>query len=223
MRRIEYLSYPLEQNNPVYGRPDQPMIINQVKSIESGDSCNVYSFTMENHWGTHVDGPTHFFSNAPEITDYAAEYWLFSNPQVINIKVKAGQIISSNDLLGRVAESTDLLILNTGWYRYRKNPCYCVENPGISPELGTWLRKERKNIRAIGFDFISLSSFSNRMIGRQAHQAFLNPESEGNPILIIEDMCLRADLKGLKEVWVAPLRLSFVDSSPCTVIGVFND
>ena len=223
MRRIEYLSYPFEQNNPVYGRPDQPMIINPVKSIESGDTCNVYSFTMENHWGTHVDCPAHFFTNAPRITDYAAEYWFFSNPQVINIEVKAGQIISPNDLPDRVAETTDLLILKTGWYRYRKNPYYCLENPGISPELGTWLRKERKNIRAIGFDFISLSSYVNRMIGRQAHQVFLNPDSEGNPILIIEDMCLGADLKGLKEVWVAPLRLSSVDSAPCTVIGVFND
>lgn len=223
MRRIEYLSYSFEQNNPVYGRPDQPMIINPVKSIESGDSCNVYSFSMENHWGTHVDGPAHFFSNAKKVIDYSAEFWFFNNPQVMNIEAKAGQIISPNDLPHRVAETTDLLILKTGWYRYRKNSCYCLENPGISPELGTWLRKERKNIRAIGFDFISLSSFSNRMIGRHTHQAFLNPESEGNPILIIEDMCLGADLMGLKEVWVAPLRLSFVDSSPCTVIGVFND
>jgi kynurenine formamidase len=223
MRRIEYLSYPLEQNNPVYGKPDQPMTINPVKSIESGDSCNVYSFAMENHWGTHVDGPAHFFSNAPGIADYPAEFWLFSNPQVINIEVKAGQIISPVDLLEIVAETTDLLILKTGWYKYRKNSCYCLENPGISPELGTLLRKKRKNIRAIGFDFISLSSYVNRMIGRQAHQVFLNPDSEGNPILIIEDMCLGADLKGLKEVWVAPLRLSSADSSPCTVIGVFND
>lgn len=223
MRRLDYLSYPLEPNNPVYGIPDQLMIINPVKSIESGDSCNVYSFAMENHWGTHVDGPAHFFSNGPGITDYAAEYWFFSNPQVINIEVKAGQIISLGDLSETVAETTDLLILKTGWYRYRKIPRYCLENPGVSPELGTWLRKERKNIRAIGFDFISISSFSNRTIGRQVHQVFLNPGSEGNPILIIEDMYLGADLKGLKEVWVAPLRLSSVDSAPCTVIGVFND
>jgi hypothetical protein len=63
----------------------------------------------------------------------------------------------------------------------------------------------------------------NRELGRQAHRAFLNPESDGYPILIIEDMDLSANLNGLKQVWVAPLLVEGIDSAPYTIIGIFDD
>lgn len=223
MKRLEYLSYPLQQSNPVYGKPDQVISIKPDKSIDLGDTCNVYTITMENHWGTHVDCPAHFYSNAKRVTDYPADYWLFSNPQVMNLECKNGQIITLDDLPESIEEKTDCLIIKTGWYKHRMHPVYCLENPGISAELGLWLRNERKNIRAIGFDFISVSSYASREVGRQAHRAFLDPEGNNNPILIIEDMYLGYDLHILKELWVAPLLISSIDSAPCTVIGAFYD
>jgi len=39
-----------------------------------------------------------------------------------------------------------------------------------------------------GFDSISVSSFQNRMVGREAHRAFLDPKA---PILLLEDIDLR--------------------------------
>ena len=78
-------------------------------------------------------------------------------------------------------------------------------------------------VQAIGMDWISVSSFENRELGRQAHRAFLNRDGEGHPVLIIEDMDLSADLNGLREVWVAPLLVEGIDSAPCTIIGIFDD
>jgi kynurenine formamidase len=73
--------------------------------------------------------------------------------------------------------------------------------------------------RAIGVDFVSSSSISHRDDGRAAHRAFLAPNDPGEPILLIEDMDLSADLSQLMRVVVAPLRVEGMDSACCTIIG----
>ena len=223
MRRFEYLSYPYHRSNPVYGNPAESMRLTPLKSQKQGDSCNTYSITLENHWGTHVDCPAHFYSQAPRLIDYPCDFWIFRAPQVIDIQVAEGQIIQYEDLPDSIEPAADLLIIRTGWSKRRDEPKYCIENPGISPELAEWLRKERKNLKAIGFDFISVSSFPKRDIGRRAHQAFLCPDAEGSPILLIEDMKLPEMMEGLHEVWAVPWLVAEIDSAPCTVIGVFDD
>jgi len=220
--RVEYLSYSIQRRNPVYGLTEKEIEIESIKSIAQGDSCNVYRVCFENHWGTHVDGPAHFFLNGKRIAHYNAEFWHFTSPQVIPVNAEPGQIISMDDLLVTIDSKTDLLLLQSGWSRYRGQDSYSLRNPGLSPEIGFWLRKERLCLRAIGFDFVSVSSFENRELGRIAHRAFLDPDGYGNPIVIIEDMCLQGDMQDLKEVWVAPLLVDSIDSAPCTVLGVFK-
>ena len=76
--------------------------------------------------------------------------------------------------LEAVPIKTDLLLIKTGFaiFRNSNDPLerekYVSQGPGISPEIGNWLRKFR-NVRAIGFDFISLTSYQHREIGRRAH------------------------------------------------------
>ena len=70
--------------------------------------------------------------------------------------------------------------------------------------IGMSLRKEYSLIRAIGFDWISLSSYKNHELGREAHRIFLDPEKERHPILLIEDMVLFEDTENSKEVCVPP-------------------
>ncbi len=219
---IKYLSYKLSAQIPVYGSIKKNMRVRQVKSIENGDSCQVYWIGMENHWGTHIDCPAHFFVNGARIIDYEADFWLFRKPQVLSIKVQPAQILSYKDLTAQINPEADLLLLRSGWRRLRGDEVYSLRNPGINPELGVWLRRERPLLRAIGFDWVSISSYQHRELGREAHRAFLNPEGEGHPILLIEDMDIPENTKNLKEVWVAPLRVEGVDSVPCTVAGIFE-
>jgi len=74
----------------------------------------------------------------------------------------------------------------------------------------------------IGFDSISVSSFANRMLGREAHKAFLNPEK---PILLLEDMDLREVNKNtnFKEIIVAPMRIAKCDGLPCTIFAKIKE
>lgn len=219
---IKFLSHKISPLMPAYGSTAEKIAFKQASSIGKDSSCRLFRFGMNNHCGTHVDCPAHFFVGGRKVADYPAGFWLFRKPQVCRLKVSPGRIISKEDLTVKINPKTDLLLLRSGWSRFRGKPVYSLRNPGIDPMLGGWLRKEYPLLRAVGIDWISISSYQHRDLGRQAHRKFLDPGGTGHPILIIEDMDLSLSLKGLKEVWLAPLRLEKVDSAPCTVLGVFE-
>ncbi len=49
------------------------------------------------------------------------------------------------------------------------------ENYGFHPKLANFIRKNFPKVRIFGFDSISISSFTDRILGREAHKAFLDP------------------------------------------------
>jgi len=218
---VQFLSHPFSNPLPVYGTADGKIGITPDKAIAKGDSSNTFVITFNNHSGTHVDGPAHFFENAPAVVDYPAEFWVFKYPQVIEIAAKPTQLLDASLFHGKVKSDTDLLIIKTGFQSWRGREEYSCQNPGINADVGFWLREHCPNVRAIGLDLVSLSSYQNRPEGRLAHKAFLDLNGRGKPIVIIEDMDLAKDLRGLKEVTVAPLLVQGIDSAPCTVIGFF--
>lgn len=220
---IRYLSYPMKRINPVYGMKRKLIGLSPVKSLSRGDSSNTWSVTFENHQGTHVDCPAHFFKRGKKVTDYAADVWRFERPQVLDVSLDEGELLTTAHLRSRIRRDTDLLLLKSGWFRFRGQTKYSLRNPGIAPSFGTWLRTEQASVRAVGFDWISLSSYMDRETGRAAHRVFLNPKGKGLPVLVFEDMDLSADLELLKEVWAFPWRIEGLDSAPCTITGVFRD
>lgn len=198
------------------------MNINLVKAISKGDSSNVYSITIENHWGTHIDCPAHFFENGLRAADYSPETWFFQKPFVLPLKLAENSLAGPEDM-GKIPEGTDLLLIKSGFSCFRGTEKYTHNNPGLKPEVGIWLREAHPYVKAVGLDFISPSSYRNRALGRESHRAFLDPDGINAPILIIEDMDLSHDLRELREVWVAPLRVEGIDSAPCTVMGFIDD
>ncbi|MFA5339140.1 MAG: cyclase family protein [Candidatus Omnitrophota bacterium] len=218
-----FLSHLLTEKLPAYGGGGHSLDMAKTGSVSGEGSANIYRFSMGSHWGTHVDAPNHFFENGRKAADYPPEFWLFRAPQVIDVTLAPSEILNSGKWLESIDGSKDILLLKSGWKRHRDKELYCKENPGIHPDVGMYIRKKLPNIRAVGIDWISVSPFCARPIGRQAHKAFLDPEGENNPVLIIEDMDLSCNLKGLFEVTVSPLRVEGADSAPCTVIGGFDD
>ena len=88
----------------------------------------------------------------------------------------------------------------------------------FSPNFAVALRSCFPELRVLGFDSISLSSFAHRKIGREAHKTFLDHH---RPILLLEDMdlCMVDNIITLKQVIVAPLRVDGADGAPCTVFA----
>ena len=220
---IQYLSYPLSLSIPTYGSISEKLEVKKIKSIDQGDSCRTYWVGFQNHWGTHVDCPAHFFLKGKCITDFSCNFWLFKRPQVIEIDAERGQIIGTKDLPGEISPQTDLLLFKSGWGQFRGQEIYSCQNPGLHPELALWLRQRYPSIRAIGIDWVSVSSFKHRELGRQTHRAFLSDSGKSQPVMMIEDMDLSKNLGNLSEVLVAPLLVETIDSAPCTVYGFFRD
>ena len=220
--QFHYLSYPITKSMPVYGGSNGPELTS-LKAIDKGDSCNTWRMCFENHWGTHVDGANHFFANGRKIIDYPADVWIFDNPQVLNVRLELGELLKWETIGDHIDADTDLLLLKSGWSQNRGSDLYWKENPGIHADVGIGLRHMNCAVRAVGIDWISVSSFVHREEGREAHRAFLDPDGKGEPVLLIEDMDLSADLTKLSRVFVAPLIAEGIDSASCTVIGLFDD
>lgn len=216
--RTIFLSHVLSNDTIGYGGRKE-FVTNSTLSINKGDSCNQSDWKLCNHIGTHIDSPFHFSSNGKKIDDYVASFWVFTKVHLVDLPTSDSVIIEKDSWADKIPMDCDLLLIKTGFESKRDTESYWAHNPGLAPALGLWLREYRPQIRVIGFDFISITSYDHRALGKVAHNAFLHEEHKGNPILAIEDMHL-AELKGSPtKIIVAPLRVLGSDGSPVTVIA----
>ncbi len=215
-----WLSHLIDNNTPLYGGQKGGIRLEPDKSMAAGDSCNTSTIRMPVHSGTHVDAPCHFVPDGKTIEAFSAGEWVFKNPAVVSVEAFPGQIIQPEDmLLEQLPENTDVCLFKTGFEQYRRDEIYWEKGPGMAPSVAECLLARCPGLKAIGMDFISISSLTDRDTGRQAHRAFLEKE-----ILIIEDMKLDGitDSDALAEVLCLPLRFAGGDGAPCTIIGILK-
>lgn len=220
--KYRYLSYPVSQGMPVYGGKAH-LSIKVKRAISGGDTANVYKFSMESHWGTHIDAPRHFFNNGKCIDGCPCGTWFFTTPGVINIVLKPSEILRMGKWIKEINPLCDILLFKSGWSRFRNHRKYVYQNPGIHPEVAVYLRKKCHNLRAIGIDWLSIASIKNRELGREAHRTFLGSAGAGKPLFIVEDMRILPKLSGLRRLIISPIVISGIDSAPCTILGEFDD
>ena len=215
-----WLSYPLTETTPVYGGGDG-FRRHSTRSLSRGESCNTERWVLPNHIGTHIDFPRHFFDDGASSDSYSAGYWHFTNPHLIDIPLDSGCWIACDERFEKVPEHTDILLIKTGFHRLRGEKRYWEDNPGISPEVALWLREHRPGVRAVGFDFISVSRYQDRSTGREAHRRFLDPNGTNDPCLLIEDMDLGPVDSETRWVGiqVSPLRVEGADGTHTTIIA----
>ncbi len=231
---LRYLSHVLGPDTPRYGNAGL-FDLKRVRCLDCGDTSNNTDLSLGAHTGTHIDAPLHFDASGRSLESYPAEFWCCSNPWLIRKAAAPGEILSLENWqpeLEQIPEETDLLLVQTGFEQFRTDPPeasrYIFEGPGFSPEIGLWLRTHR-HLKMIGFDFISLTSYTNRPLGRLAHRAFLAEAPDGasaklaDPILIIEDMHLASLTQAPQTVWVAPVRYAQADGAPVTVFADLPD
>ena len=164
------------------------------------------------------------------LDEYPANFWECNSPYLIEYEATPGEILELSNMISyleKIPNETDILILKTKFEKYRNadNSIYSFQNPSITEDVGFWLRKNR-NLKFIGFDYISLSSRANREIGRASHRAFLclrksttQERIEGEPILVVEDMKLSGLASIPKKIIVVPLLFEKSDGAPVTVLA----
>ena len=218
-----FLSHSIGQNTPSYG--DRDKFVDKLNTtFNTGAKAETSNwYFSNNHLGTHLDTPRHFVSNGKTITDFLGAFWVFMKIACIEMSCSAAVLIGNKDISSfEIDKDTELLLIKTGYEQYRTTEKYWKDNPGLTPELGLFLKKTFPKLRAIGIDFISVTSFKHRDLGRGAHLALLEGE---RPILPIEDMSLASlnPLTDITEVYVLPLRVEESNGAPVTVLAkIFN-
>ena len=213
-----YLSHTLCENTPGFAG-SKGFSRETIKCINKGDSCNTEAWSLSNHIGSHVDAPLHFIENSTSVDQYSPTFWHFKTVHLIDIDVKqTGELIDSLGSLSNVPTNVELLLIRTGFEKVRSSELYWKKNPGLSANLAIDLRTRFSDLKAIGFDFLSLTSFCHREEGRVAHREFLGSKGQ-RPILILEDLSLASIRGEIKEVRAYPLRVKNSDGSPITMVA----
>jgi phosphoglycolate phosphatase-like HAD superfamily hydrolase len=106
----------------------------------------------------------------------------------------------------------ELLIIKTGFQKHRGSAEYIYKSPIVKASLSAYLKNKFPKLKAIGFDFISISSLMDRQEGRKAHKEFLKRD-----ILIVEDMNLSKLLGTPESILVSPFFVSGADGAPASV------
>jgi arylformamidase len=216
--QIIFLSHVLSNDTVGYGGRKE-FNTGSTLSIAKGDSCNQSEWHLSNHVGTHIDSPFHFSINGKKIDNFEASFWIFTKTHLVDLPTAEAVVIEKDEWVEKIPTDCDLLLIKTGFESRRNTVDYWAHNPGLSPALGLWLREFRPSIRVIGFDFISITSYDHRPLGRVAHHSFLHEDHVGHPILAIEDMHLTELEHSPRRVTVSPLRILDSDGSPVTVIA----
>ncbi|MCK9618072.1 MAG: cyclase family protein [Lentimicrobiaceae bacterium] len=212
------LSHILKPGIPSYGNRDK-LIIEHPSSLAYGNTANSSSWNFtSNHLGTHIDVPNHFFDEGMTISDYPASFWFSEKILLIDIPLEKSELITPYHLNDKVKSNIEVLLVRTGFEKYRHQEKYWNDNPGVAAETGFWLRKNFPEIKIFGFDFISLTSWKFRDEGKKAHKAFLDPIATGKPVCLIEDMSLKSVQNTVKQIIVAPLLVEKGNGSPVTVL-----
>lgn len=169
-----YLSHPLSAETPSYGNRDS-VNITPKSLISEGETANTSTWILtNNHIGSHIDVPKHFYIDGKTLTDIEPHEWVFNKVSFINIPCEKGKLISEDDVAFQgIHEDTELLLIRTGFEQKRTNDVYWNGYPGLSPDLCRLLRSKYKKLRGIGFDFISLTSPLFKEAGKEAHRILL--------------------------------------------------
>lgn len=219
MSKIIFLSHFLDDSTPGYGGVKSFEQVH-VSEIAKGATSNSQKWTLSNHVGTHIDLPSHFDDQGRRLEEFLAAEWVMVKPFLVNLDVVENQIIEHSAIFDSIPMDCDILLIKTKYQDYRDQSKYWSSGPGLSPDLAEWIRKNRPGIKILGFDFISITSFSNRPLGRTAHRKFLGAEGENLPLRVIEDMKLDQLAVSPQRITVAPFLVRTADGTPVTVIAV---
>lgn len=209
------LSHILSENTPAYGNGEKPTF-EKINSIKEGASSNKTRINTDSHLGTHVDFPYHFIEEGKKGEEFLPGEFVFSAPSLIELPIHQNLITVQHLSHFTIHLHTDLLLIKTGMEQFRNEKKYWENGPGMAAETALYLKNNFPRLRAVGFDFLSLSSYQHREEGRLAHKNYLS-----NHILIIEDMKLSqlSENNKLIKVFVAPLLFANSDGAPVYVLA----
>jgi arylformamidase len=214
------LSFPLDVTDPRPPAIPAPSL-EPLYTIER-DGANVQTLRLASHTGTHLDAPRHVIADGMTLHDFAAEEFIFTRPVAVDLPMGEAEIVGSEalkPLVGKLKDA-DLGLFRFGYGKVRREQPgkYVDRCPGFGVEGARYLREQCPSLRAIGMDVPSVACIAHLAQTMTCHHELLG--GANRRFLIIEDMNLDHDLRGLREVRINPWLVRGMDSGPCSAIGV---
>lgn len=202
-RKVYDISPPLTSAIGVFPG-DTPLSKQQLMDMHKGDHLTLSTLNGTVHLGSHVDAPSHYGVDAPNIGHLPLDLFLGSC-QVIHVPVERGARMTKSHLpcpiqTERVLFRTDSFPNPNQW-----NKDFCA----LSPELVDYLKECR--VRLVGIDTPSVDDSSSQTL--TAHHRCLQHQ-----IAILEGLVLTEVPDGRYELIALPLKLMEFEASPVRAV-----
>lgn len=222
MKRRYLLSYPLGERTPVY-RDNPPVSVRRQFAMERGDPFDQSWVCAVTHSGTHMDCPRHFNPEGLAVSQLTADQLVFTRVVIVDLPTDDDHLITASrlDSFRDRLRDAELLLIRTGFgaVRHMDPHRYGWHNPGFDESAGHFFL-EFPALRAVGLDTPSASAAEHLETGLSFHQLVLGTHRPGaQPFFILEDVDLSVALDHVDTVYVVPLLIEGVDSSPCTILA----
>ena len=206
-REIYDISIPLGKSTAVYPG-DVPFSRTMDETIESGGSCNLSSFAMSAHAGTHIDVPAHFIVNGASLDRYTAGDFIL--PAVV-APIANRRVIGRDDLAECTIGQGEALLFKTrnSEESILAEPVFRRDYVYLSREAARFCVE--KKVGLVGIDSWSVDPFDDTV--NKAHHELLQ-----NGVLILESIMLKEVPPGRYTLLCLPLKIVGGEASPVRAV-----
>jgi len=202
------ISIPL-RNNMVHWPTDDPTVVKRIKDVDRGDPVTMSEMTLISHTGTHIDAPLHFIYGGNSIDKMPLDTAI-GRARVIGIKDTTS--IKPTELAHYDIQRGERILFKTrNSPRVYQTDKFIDDYVYLSTEAAHFLVE--KNVRMIGFDYISIGCYRLESNVKETHEALL---SRG--IWIIEGLNLSGVKAGKYELICLPIKLERGDAGMARAI-----
>jgi arylformamidase len=188
---------------------DAAIVLEQVKSMDSGAHSNVTRLEMSAHTGTHVDAPHHFLNNHQTVEQLPLDI-LTGGCFVLDLEPEEGHVNAKILENSNIPEGTIRLLIKTKnsarWQSGEKG--FFPSFQGISEDGAEWLVE--KGIKLIGIDYLSIAPYKQSV---PTHTVLLKAG-----VIALEGINLSLVNQGSYELYCLPMKLVGSDGAPARVI-----
>ena len=195
------------RNGMVHWPSDPPVTVEQVHSIERGDSANLSALSMGAHTGTHMDAPCHFIPGGDGIDKLPLDV-VVGEARVIEIH-DTESIKPAELTLHRIQRGERILFKTRNSSRVWQTVSFVEDFVHISKEAATFLAE--RGVRLVGVDYLSVGEYQKG--GAEIHQLLL-----GSGAWLIEGLDLSRVEPGRYFLICLPLKLAHGDGAPARAI-----
>ena len=173
---------------------DPKPVMQRIMSIDNGDVCNLTSFSMCAHNGTHVDAPFHFINNAKTLSE-------------LELEVFVGDCYVAQHE-GDITESDAALIIHKAKAAQADRRILIKGNVIVTADAARVFAKAQLLLAGV-----ESQTFGPADSPKQVHDILL-----GAQIVLLEGIVLKDVQEGRYFLSAAPLHLGGCDGAPCRAL-----